>query len=497
MTISKKKSSSKFNALFNSVRVGDTSALSNAGPDKSKKTKESLRDDSNKKTDHKQNTKNNKNKSTKPNVNKNNKPSTKKNGTQTEHVEAKGNKSGNIITEHKQGAVLNKKSKINKKNGETKTDNGTQKTPSTQSIQTNGDKQTEHKRNTKKSSNVNSLLNAAKNNNQAANDNGTQTEHEKFSEEAVDVPLTGKSKHPGQVIKKGYSSEINISNNIKIYDDVNSIDLLSKIQMSILFAMYESIKENQTIDLVTGKMTINDIANKSAVNIKSIKTSIARLKEKNYISIYSRKNGRGGWVLYRLQRSTFLEIELAQTAKNNEQKGTILPAQKNEIDSWISNIDLDGLQDFGFTKNHFKRLEDKLTFKEVQDSIYHFSWGLRHNPKTQKYKDSAIAVLIGCLIKGTLWIEVTYKSRDEVMMEQEISDAKDIAKRNDDFQKNKFNQSFERWRINLSEDDIKKYTSDSLPKDKSVIIKPMIIGALRDYYKKNLWEKLLTDESLA
>jgi len=59
---------------------------------------------------------------------------------------------------------------------------------------------------------------------------------------------------------------------------------------------------------ITEKMTIDRICNGTGVNKSSIKAAILRLKKKGALNIHFRKNGRGGFCIYKIPNSVFLEL---------------------------------------------------------------------------------------------------------------------------------------------------------------------------------------------
>ncbi|WP_155049198.1 hypothetical protein [Piscirickettsia salmonis] len=444
MSGSSKKNKSKFNALFRSVRVGDTSALSNNNSSK-------------KRTDNEHNDL----------ILSEEKDIEKSNETGLENVNG-------TQTEHKRNTKLG----FNSENKQTiKNRNGTQteyKLNKEKVIKSNSKDKTEHKRNTK-------LGFISENKQTLKNKNGTQTEHKRNTADALKGGTAEKLESQPKKFNGGF-----------IADETPSIDLLSSIQQSVLMVMYDSAKENN-MDFTTGKLTINGIANKAGVNSRSIKTTIARLKDKYYISISSRKDGRGGWVSYRLQRGVFFEIKNSLLSESPEENNHTVP--KYEIDNQstvISDLDLAGLEEFGFKKVHFNNLTNKLSIEEIQESINHFSWGLRFNPKNEKYKKDAINVLIGCLVKKSIWIEKNYKSDDEIRLDKKLAYEKEKAERIKKKEEELFNEKFKAWSDGLTDHEIKQIIPN-LPTGK-LAIKPMITAGLRKYYKDNLWSSEILTE---
>jgi hypothetical protein len=79
-----------------------------------------------------------------------------------------------------------------------------------------------------------------------------------------------------------------------------------------LYACSESYNYKHTEPLTTPA-----IASSSAVNLSSIKTSLQRLKAKEYISVKEVKKGRGGWTKYKIKNSIIKEIAQYNNSNNN------------------------------------------------------------------------------------------------------------------------------------------------------------------------------------
>ncbi|MGJ3495530.1 hypothetical protein ACR9PT_13305 [Piscirickettsia salmonis] len=76
------------------------------------------------------------------------------------------------------------------------------------------------------------------------------------------------------------------------------VNLLVGVQKDIFIFIYKQASYHK--DRVTRPLTLVEISEKVGCKVGAVKTSIARLKEKNYIMRYEYKNGRGGWTRYKV-----------------------------------------------------------------------------------------------------------------------------------------------------------------------------------------------------
>jgi hypothetical protein len=81
---------------------------------------------------------------------------------------------------------------------------------------------------------------------------------------------------------------------------------LTGIQKKIVEYMYKACLDSRS--RITKKINILDIQSSLGIGESSAKTSILRLKNKNCILIHSRKNGRGGWCKYEIEKTLFQSI---------------------------------------------------------------------------------------------------------------------------------------------------------------------------------------------
>ena len=99
------------------------------------------------------------------------------------------------------------------------------------------------------------------------------------------------------------------TNGTQIRDEEEEIDSISSLvgsQRKVLFELYNNCRIRGS--KITDKMTVDHIAELANINKYSVKTTISRLKLKGYISRVQHKNGRGGWVKYKLRKDVYSEF---------------------------------------------------------------------------------------------------------------------------------------------------------------------------------------------
>ena len=197
--------------------------------------------------------------------------------------------------------------------------------------------------------------------------------------------------------------------------------------------------------------------------------------------------GKNGWSIYKLKTSIFDEINIAY------QKNTIIPLKYNNIllsknsvsesSSEWDNMDILQLEHIGLRISHINQLKNKNSFKVIQESIYHFAFGLNFNPKAKAYSDP-LSVLIGVLRKGEAWIEPNYRSTKEIAQEIINNNIKSQTERLKKLEEEAFVLAFTEWRKILSEEEIAIILKDETNGTKKFIPKKIL---LRAYFDEKIW----------
>jgi hypothetical protein len=221
----------------------------------------------------------------------------------------------------------------------------------------------------------------------------------------------------------------------------------------------------QEVGRVTGKVTQSEIMKMLNISKDSSKTGIRFLLKNELINRVDLKIGKSGWSKYKLKEQLFNELNQAY------EKGSINPLSENRIQkgsnnssSYINNtittnrplldwdnIDIEPLANIGLTKKHLLQVKSKNAPDIVQESIYHFAYGIQFSEKTKKYEDP-LSVLIGVLRKGEAWIESSYRSQQEIVLEKIIGQKKKQQERLVVLEEELIKSEFEGWHQDLTEE---------------------------------------------
>jgi hypothetical protein len=255
----------------------------------------------------------------------------------------------------------------------------------------------------------------------------------------------------------------------------------------------------QTSEMITEKVTLLEMMKSLELSKDSARTGLRFLLKNELVKRVDFKAGKYGWSKYEVKKSLFRELEEAYI------KGSIAPLtlkgsnSSNYLNNNINNtnrplldwdaIDITPLENIGWTKHHLAQLKSKNTPDVVQESIYHFAFGLKFNPNVQKYDDPA-NVLFGVLRKGDQWIETGYKSPQEIALEKLVEEKKKQQQKIADLEQELLKMEFNTWHLNLTEKEKEELTRD-------VIISPLTSKSIQDktkeahllnYFKKNIFK---------
>ena len=263
------------------------------------------------------------------------------------------------------------------------------------------------------------------------------------------------------------------------------------LQRKVVLFIYDECNANRAA--TTKHLSMSYLVETLKSPVSSIKKTIQRLTQKGIISRNYVKNGRGGWVTYTIPELMFQEILISEKTRDKvetnqrqcskfEQKletnqrqsrdkvesqlETSLSSSSsyinnkntttngNELPEEWRNINLDLLQDIGFSENHLRQLFNFNTPELVEESIKHFAFGLLNNPKTKQYPNP-INVLMGVLRKGQAWVENNYKSLQEIAQEELVARKKAEAERLVKLEQEIYNAEFKIWESGLSATELK------------------------------------------
>lgn len=264
-----------------------------------------------------------------------------------------------------------------------------------------------------------------------------------------------------------------LSNALDNTSNIKQLIRLAGIQRKILeFLVYVcSVKGS----LETGQIDTISIAEYAETSIGSIKTSLNRLINKGFVKRLPGKTARGGYlnlVITEDVKEVFTDFSLDPRKASNsvdfvqfirKQLGNKEPlysssnitTTKTDInknllpDDW-EQINYTCLEHIGFTQLQLKQLVNLTTPEAVQESIYHFAYGLEHNPKFKKYTEP-LNVFMGVVRKGQMWIEQNYVSPQEMAQKQLLEKKKAERERLKILADEAFELAREEWLDGLDE----------------------------------------------
>lgn len=290
-------------------------------------------------------------------------------------------------------------------------------------------------------------------------------------------------------IKENKKNKDKILSKIVKNNDYHNIDIsLSMLRgnpLKITQYIFEISKDE--INNITKPLTRTDMIKALELSKESVRTAVKFLIKTLILERVSFQVGKNGWSIYKLKTSIFDEINIAY------QKNTIIPIKYNNIliskkavsesNSEWDNIDILQLEYIGLRISHINQLKNKNSFKVIQESIYHFAFGLKFNPKAKSYSDP-LSVLIGVLRKGEAWIEPNYRSTQEIAQETINNNIKSQIERLKKLEEEAFVLAFTEWRKNLSEEEILIILKDDTNGTKKFIPKKVL---LRTYFDEKIW----------
>jgi predicted transcriptional regulator len=310
----------------------------------------------------------------------------------------------------------------------------------------------------------------------------------------------------------------------------NHTQIASKLDTNVSFASLSGIQRDIVILIFnhcklakqdsTNEMSISYISSSLNIRIGSVKNSISRLEQKEFIIRLEYKIGRGGWSRYKISDALYSELlYLDKTHKlytNNTQTThkldmepntepdtaslsssslinittTLTNEEKNEFPEEWKEIDIELLAELiRFHQGHVKQLfKHGLELKPVQESIYHYAFDLTENNKAKDIKTEPLSFFMGIMKRsGYYAAPENYESPQargkRLFLEQEAIKAQKLL----EAEKNLMNIHFEVWSNSLThQDKIDLVGKDELGPNRAILT---VIDKLKEYYKNNLWKE--------
>lgn len=255
------------------------------------------------------------------------------------------------------------------------------------------------------------------------------------NKESIGSPYINIEKHNTPLptkIKVNTGSDSNVINKeINYHEEVGRLYGIQKKLAQ--FFVQSCIQRNQN---KTGPVTAETLCHITGSTKKTIKKIIQRMIEKKIISRTEGKRGKGGFAIYILDNDFINIVRLQQEleldhAAINAKFSSInpMPVNNNRVlpESW-ENIDLTGLTEVFknlktkntqfFGKQQLKVIYNsgnKLTFEDVQNSVYAFTYGIKNLLDEEPYKSmqNPAAILFETLKNGDKWQEKKFLSIEE------------------------------------------------------------------------------------
>jgi predicted transcriptional regulator len=295
-----------------------------------------------------------------------------------------------------------------------------------------------------------------------------------------------------------------------------SIFQLSGIQKKIVLLIYESCKFHR--NSVTPPISFEYLFNTTNVTKGSIKTSVQRLLKKGFLQRTNYKNGRAGWVQFRLPEKVYQELLNLDTSRSvfmdnklDTQFNTTSPVVSSYINNTtttmpeeFSSIDCSPLNEIGFTESHkiqiYREYEKKphlaLAANIVQDSINALAFDLKHNKVADDFKNSPVVVLISLLKKGIPYASKTpekFKTPQQEAMDAYLAMKEQQHKLTREAERRAFELELESWQSSLTEEELLALCpAEEVPlKEGDMFFKAarrkIAKERARDYFEAEIW----------
>lgn len=345
-----------------------------------------------------------------------------------------------------------------------------------------------------------------------------ETNHTQNPQQTTDknTALKGSEKQTGdKVYSKPTTNGKQTSNDLS--KDITFANL-SGLQRDIVLTLYENC---QILGgRVTQELSLEYLSKKTKGKKLSIKTSILRLKHKNYVKQVGFKNGRGGWTKYELHKQLHADIihyymysnktlngeqtsdklhsqPIAQptssaSSSNSNINNTTTICSLTELDNNWKMINTEPLKDIGFSLNNLRQLINLNNVSVVQDSIYKFAYTLKHNQKAQSYKNP-LNVIMGVLRKGEAWSEPNYESPQDRALRELYERKKTESEKRNQMRRELGDLMYPDWKQKLTPDEILTIA----PKDKALNTSwdNSTDKLLRDHFDAEVLPKLIEEHT--
>lgn len=309
------------------------------------------------------------------------------------------------------------------------------------------------------------------------------------------------------------------------------LEQLVGTQRATIIFFYLLAKKNQSQK--TNPVTLEHISKSLNIEKNVLKTTIIRLQKKGCIERHEGKTGRGGWSCFTVsnnlyqeimqhERRGFLDNELVNTdnnvvTKKVTERVTLAPSsssiynkttttEREEINANDFTINISPLSSIGLTHGHIVQLikQQKLTFEQIQDSIYYFAFDLARNEKAKTLRKDALNFFMGILRQGLPYTPPNnYESPEAEAMRLHLESKVKAKKINEQLEKEFKESLWQEWREALSEQELMEFyipgePLDSLSEKVRVALKRRnATASAYQYFESEIWPSKLKEMGLA
>lgn len=340
------------------------------------------------------------------------------------------------------------------------------------------------------------------------NGNNVETRAQQTNNNVVAKEQQTDNRKSNNIETKTQQTDNNVGTNRQIYYQESirkkdktylNIQSLSGFQL-IIFDKILSMKIRVNKDYFT-RLNTTSLARELNIDIRILRVSINRLEKKNILIREPGFMGRNGVCNFRIPSNVLkFKEELDQVNVNfsespniynnsniittitNERKKEVLVTDASE-NNWWDKLNINAIEEYGFKLSQFKQLDGVSKFEIVQESINHFGWGLKYNPKNSKYKDNPSRVLFSVLKRGEAWIEDGYRDPQEIALEKILASKKANIERKNKIEEDLYSVSLQEWIDSLSPSEREKLVLNS--QRKGDLGPPK--AKLSHYFRENIW----------
>lgn len=304
------------------------------------------------------------------------------------------------------------------------------------------------------------------------------------------------------VIKSTECSQNSIDLKLNYHEEVSKLCGIQKRIVHYFVSCCIARRES-----VTGPITIETLSRVTNTTKKTLKKVIQRVIEKGFMKRTGGKTGKSGFSVFKLDQEFIdafklqLELENSQNFKNtlslvqhNEGLQTSVD-ESNALPKEWQDIDFRDVESIGFGLPQIRQIYNKHTNtpETIQTSIDHFSFAMQHKPGTlHKYKNK-LATFMSVLQKGGAWVENEYMSPSEIAFQKLVAQKKLRVERLNKLEEEFFSSAFELWELKLTEEERNEIIPDNIKRSPfAKDIQKEI--ALKNYFKKHLWQSNIPDE---